>query len=95
MKEDKIISDEFVVAVTAEVAKLIAVDEHISVDQARSEFKNSKVYNYLCDSSQPFYEEDPQDFFEMYENLKNKEVMLNNTDLYLKNHPELYSLSVD
>lgn len=88
-------SREFAASIITEVAKLIAVDERISVEQAKKEFKNSKVYNYLCDPSQPFYEEDPQDFFEMYKNLKNQGLMLDNTDLYLKNHPELYSLDVN
>lgn len=43
----------------------------------------------------PFYEEGPEDFYEMYVNLKTKGLMIDNTQLYLKNNPQLYSLHPD
>lgn len=95
MKVNKFSSKEFVVAITAEASKLIAANDHISVEDAKKSFEASKVYDYLCNPSDYFYEEDPQYFFEMYENLKNKGIMLDNTDLYLKNYPELYSVDVN
>lgn len=95
MKVNKFSSVDFVVAITAETSKLIAANDHISVKAAKEAFEKSKVFDYLCNPPDYFYEEDPQYFFEMYENLKNEGIMLDNTDLYLKNHPELYSLDVD
>lgn len=94
MKKNEYVTDEFINAITNEVSKLIAVDERISVKKAMTLFKNSKVYEYLCNPPEPFYEEDPQYFYEMYNNLKNKGIMADNNDIYLKKNKQLYSLDV-
>lgn len=94
MKKNKYVTQEFISAITKEAAKLIAANEHQSVDDAKKLFMASKVYDYLCNPPEPFYEEDPEYFYEMYENLKNKGIMLDNNELYLKENPQLYSLDV-
>lgn len=42
-----------------------------------------------------FYEEDPQYFYEMYENLEHKGIMVDNNQLYLMQNPQLYKLPTD
>ena len=86
---------EYIVGITDVVSKLIAGNEHISVEEAKKRFKDSKVYEYLCHPPVPFCEEGPEDFYEMYVNLKTKGLMIDNTQLYLKNNPQLYSLHPD
>lgn len=76
MKINKFSSKDFMLAITDEVSKLIAANDHVSVEKAKKLFENSKVFNYLCKPPDDFYEEDPQHFFEMYENLKTKGIML-------------------
>lgn len=61
----------FVKAITAEVSKMIANKYHMSVEQAMKDFKNTKTYNFLAYSDDPFVEDDPDDFFELYRNEKN------------------------
>ena len=41
------------------------------------------------------YEEDPQYFYEMYENLEHKGIMVDNNQLYLMQNPQLYKLPTD
>lgn len=60
----------FVKRVTEEVVKLISKNEKISLKQALSDFRKSRTFNYLVYSNEPFTEEGPDDFFEMYENDK-------------------------
>lgn len=92
MKKSRFVSQEFIDAITNETSKLIAAADHVSVEEAIKLFKNSKVFEYLYTSPEPFYEEDPQYFYELFENCRKGKGLLDNTDLYLKKHPELYSM---
>lgn len=94
MKTNKNVTEEFVRAITKETSKLIAAHEHLTVKDAKAEFKKSKVYDYLCQPPVPFYEEDPEYFYEMYENLKHNGEMLDDMDLFLKQNHKLYTTSI-
>ena len=50
----------------------------------------NRTYNFLAYSDDPFVEDGPEDFFEMYQNKKKYGRMITDTQLYLENHPELY-----
>lgn len=92
MEINENVTKSFVLAITDKVSKKIAIYDRISIEQAKSNFINSKVYEYLCNPQVSFIEEGPDYFFELYENLKNEGVMVDNTTLYLKQHPELYTI---
>ena len=63
MKTNKYVSQEFVLAITDEVSKLIAANEYISIKDAKQLFEESRVFNYLGNPPTPFYEEDSDYFF--------------------------------
>ena len=56
----------------------------------RKEFKKSRTYNFLAYSNDPFIEEGPEDFFEMFQNERKYGRMVTDIQLYLEKHPELY-----
>lgn len=58
----------YIKLITQEVIKLIAKSENIGLESAHDKFVNSRTYNYLVYSKEPFTDEGPEDFFEMYEN---------------------------
>lgn len=95
MKKNKYITESFINAITKEVSILIAANDHMSIEKAENLFKESKVYNFLCFPPDYFYEEDPQYFYEMYENLEHKGLMVDNNQLYLMQNPQLYKLPTD
>lgn len=70
----------FINGITNEVSKQIAKKDKISFDQAQEEFKQSRTFNYLAYSDEPFTEEGPDDFFEMFLNDRKFGVLANNFD---------------
>ena len=88
MKKNKYVTESFINAITKEVSILIAANDHMSTEKA-------KIYNFLCFPPDYFYEEDPQYFYEMYENLEHKGIMVDNNQLYLMQNPQLYKLPTD
>ncbi|AEA32926.1 hypothetical protein LA2_10984 (plasmid) [Lactobacillus amylovorus GRL 1112] len=80
----------FIKEITYEVVKMIAVNFNISLKEAKKEFTESRTYNFLSYSDDPFVEEGPEDFFEMFNNEKKYGRMITDTQLYLEQHPELY-----
>lgn len=80
----------FIREITYEVVKMIATNSNISLKEAKKEFTKSRTYNFLSYSDDPFVEDGPEDFFEMYQNEKKYGRMITDTQLYLENHPELY-----
>ena len=80
----------FIREITYEVVKMIATNSNISLKEAKKEFTKSRTYNFLSYSDDPFVEDGPKDFFEMYQNEKKYGRMITDTQLYLENHPELY-----
>lgn len=71
----------FIKGITQEVSKMIAKEDHISFKEAKNTFQNSRTYNYLAYSNEPFVEEDPEDFFEMFLNDRKYGILANNFDL--------------
>ena len=80
----------FIREITYEVVKMIATNSNISLKEAKKEFTKSRTYNFLSYSDDPFVEEGPEDFFEMFQNEKKSGRMITDTQLYLEQHPELY-----
>ena len=80
----------FIREITYEVVKMIATNSNISLKEAKKEFTKSRTYNFLSYSDDPFVEEGPEDFFEMFQNEKKYGQMINDTQLYLEQHHELY-----
>ena len=80
----------FIRDITYEVVKMIATNSNISLKEAKKEFTKSRTYNFLSYSDDPFVEEGPEDFFEMFQNEKKYGRMITDTQLYLEQHPELY-----
>ena len=80
----------FIREITYEVVKMIATNSNISLKEAKKEFTKSRTYNFLSYSDDPFVEEGPEDFFEMFQNEKKYGRMITDTQLYLEQHPELY-----
>ena len=80
----------FIREITYEVVKMIATNSNISLKEAKKEFTKSRTYNFLSYSDDPFVEEGPEDFFEMFNNEKKYGRMITDTQLYLEQHPELY-----
>ena len=80
----------FIREITYEVVKMIATNSNISLNEAKKEFTKSRTYNFLSYSDDPFVEEGPEDFFEMFQNEKKYGRMITDTQLYLEQHPELY-----
>ncbi len=87
MQEERL---SFVKEITYAVAKMIAMTSNISLKEAKKEFTGSRTYNFLSYSDDPFVEEGPEDFFEMFNNEKKYGRMITDTQLYLEQHPELY-----
>lgn len=48
MKQINNNEQEYIAGITDVLFKLIAGNEHISVEEAKKRFKDSKVYEYLC-----------------------------------------------
>ena len=71
------------------------VTSSVGANQEDQKLTVQDTNEYLCHPPVPFYEEGPEDFYEMYVNLKTKGLMIDNTQLYLKNNPQLYSLHPD
>ena len=80
----------FIKEITYEVVKMIATNSNISLKEAKKDFTKSRTYNFLSYSDDPFVEEGPEDFFEMFNNEKKYGRMITDTQLYLEQHPELY-----
>ena len=80
----------FIREITYEVVKMIATNSNISLKEAKKEFTKSRTYNFLSYSDDPFVEEGPEDFFEMFQNEKKYGRMITDTQLYSEQHPELY-----
>ena len=80
----------FIREITYEVVKMIATNSNISLKEAKKEFTKSRTYNFLSYSDDPFVEEGPEDFFEMFQNEKKYGRMITDTQLYLEQNPELY-----
>ena len=80
----------FIKEITYAVAKMIAMTYKLSLKEAKNEFMNTRTYNFLAYSDDPFVEDGPEDFFEMYQNEKKYGRMITDTQLYLEYHPELY-----
>ena len=80
----------FIKGITSEVAKMIAKTSKLPLDEAKKEFKKSRTYNFLAYSNDPFIEEGPEDFFEMFQNERKYGRMVTDIQLYLEKHPELY-----
>ena len=80
----------FIREITYEVVKMIATNSNISLKEAKKAFTKSRTYNFLSYSDDPFVEEGPEDFFEMFQNEKKYGRMITDTQLYLEQHPELY-----
>lgn len=80
----------FITEITDEVAKMIAKTDNSSVKEAKNKFTHSRTYGFLAFSNDPFVEEGPEDFFEMYQNDLKYGRMITNTQLYLERHPKLY-----
>ena len=80
----------FIREITYEVVKMIATNSNISLKEAKKDFTKSRTYNFLSYSDDPFVEEGPEDFFEMFKNEKKYGRMITDTQLYLEQHPELY-----
>lgn len=80
----------FIREITYEVVKMIATNSNISLKEAKKKFTKSRTYNFLSYSDDPFVEEGPEDFFEMFQNEKKYGRMITDTQLYLEQHPELY-----
>lgn len=87
MQEERL---SFVKEITYAVAKMIAMTSNISLREAKKEFTESRTYDFLAYSDDPFVEDGPEDFFEMYQNEKKYGRMITDTQLYLEQHPELY-----
>lgn len=80
----------FIREITYEVVKMIATNSNISLKEAKKEFTKSRTYNFLSYSDDPFVEEGPEDFFEMFQNERKYGRMVTDIQLYLEKHPELY-----
>lgn len=80
----------FVNEITFEVAKMIAQASKVSLKEAKNEFKRSRTYNFLAYSDDPFVEDGPEDFFEMFQNERKYGRMVTDTQIYLEKHPEFY-----
>jgi hypothetical protein len=63
--------DDFVKGITRKVSKIIAKKYNYSIKEAVTLFKNTKTYNFLAYSDDPFIEDGSEDFFELYVNEKN------------------------
>lgn len=82
---------EYVIRITDNIAKTIATKYQISFNQAKKNFMNSQVYIYLAFANEDLVEEGPEDFYDLYVNLRKTGRMVSSTDLYLEKYPELYS----
>ena len=87
MQEERL---SFVKEITYAVAKMIAMTSNISLREAKKAFTESRTYDFSAYSDDPFVEDGPEDFFEMYQNEKKYGRMITDTQLYLEQHPELY-----
>lgn len=77
---------EYIQDITLEVSKMIAKSSKLSLEEAKKAFINSRTYNFLAYSDDPFVEEGPEDFYEMFKNGR----MVTDIQIYLEKHPELY-----
>ena len=62
----------------------------LSLEEAKKAFINSRTYNFLAYSDDPFVEEGPEDFYEMFKNDRKYGRMVTDIQIYLEKHPELY-----
>lgn len=84
----------FINGITENVVRMIAKDECISLAQATKDFENSRTYNFLTCSDDPFVEDGPEDFYDLYKNEKKYHRLVSSTQLYLEKHPEMYEGSL-
>ena len=59
---------EYIQDITLEVSKMIAKSSKLSLEEAKKAFINSRTYNFLAYSDDPFVEEGSEDFYEMFKN---------------------------
>ena len=81
---------EYIQDITLEVSKMIAKSSKLSLEEAKKAFINSRTYNFLAYSDDPFVEEGPEDFYEMFKNDRKYGRMVTDNQIYLEKHPELY-----
>lgn len=81
---------EYIQDITLEVSKMIAKSSKLSLEEAKKAFINSRTYNFLAYSDDPFVEEGPVDFYEMFKNDRKYGRMVTDIQIYLEKHPELY-----
>ena len=66
----------------------------MSTEKAKIYLKKKSIIFYVFHRT-IFYEEDPQYFYEMYENLEHKGIMVDNNQLYLMQKSSIYKLPTD
>ena len=81
---------EYIQDITLEVSKMIAKSSKLSLEEAKKAFINSRTYNFLAYSDDPFVEEGSEDFYEMFKNDRKYGRMVTDIQIYLEKHPELY-----
>ena len=81
---------EYIQDITLEVSKMIAKSSKLSLEEAKKAFINSRTYNLLAYSDDPFVEEGSEDFYEMFKNDRKYGRMVTDIQIYLEKHPELY-----
>lgn len=70
--------------ITTEVVGKIEQTYGVTKKEAIQLFKNTKTYRFLAFSDDPFVEDGPDDFFELYQNEKRYGRMVTNEQLRLE-----------
>jgi predicted proteasome-type protease len=83
--------DDFVKGITRKVSKMITKKYNCSLKEAVALFKNTKTYNFLAYSDDPFIEDGPEDFFELYVNEKKYGRMITNQQIRLEKKKGIFS----
>lgn len=87
---DEELDERFVTEISMIIEREIAKEKKISLAKAKEDFESSKTYSYLC-SDDPFIEESPEYFLDLYRNELKYGKMISSDTLYFKqNYPEEY-----
>lgn len=87
---DKELDQRFVTEISMIIEREIAKEKQISLVKAKENFESSKTYSYLC-SDDPFIEEGPEYFLDLYHNEQKYGKMVSSATLYFQQkYPEEY-----
>lgn len=80
----------FVTEISAIIEHRVAKEEGKPLEKVKEDFESSKTYSYLC-SNDPFVEEGPEYFLDLYHNERKYGKMISSATLYFQQkYPEEY-----